>query len=218
VPTLNAYLTWYLIWLLAVLTLRLPRARRAGGGAATLPAGAYRTAGSSVLRIALSAISILALFYNRVAHSSISYPTILLAALLCIMLGLRQMRWPWFAAGGALLGLGIYAYNVDAIALVAAAAFFVAMALLRFRRAGELRRWCAFAGITAGGARRRAPASYVANPDALLNTSDYRTPASCGPEYHDAELGRRRSSRRCATSRRHVGGPAGHLDGTGLRR
>jgi len=195
VPTLNAYLTWPGIWLLGhtAFSLRLPLALV---GLAAVPL-LYLLVRVSYGRLEaffaslLLAISYWHLFYSRVAHSSISYPTILLAALLCIMLGLRQMRWPWFAAGGALLGLGIYAYNVDAIALVAAAAFFVAMALLRFRRRSELRRWCALAGVTAAVALVVALpfAWYVSNPDAYYwkHIDDYRnTGVLRTQEYRDA--------------------------------
>ena len=88
----------------------------------------------------LLAVSYWHLFYSRVAHWSISYGTILLAVLLCIMLGLRSGRWAWYAAAGALTGLGVYTYNVYPIAIVAVGAFLgimtVRVVLAERRRTG----------------------------------------------------------------------------------
>jgi len=196
VPTLNAYLTWPGIWLLGhtAFSLRLPLALT---GLAAVPL-LYLVVRISSGRIEaffaslLLAISYWHLFYSRVAHSSISYPTILLAAVLCIMLGLqRGGRWPWFLAGGALLGLGVYAYNVDAIAIVAVAAFFAIMTTTTWRRREPVRLWCAAMSVTGTSALIVALPFiwYVSNPDAYYwkHIDDYRsTGVLRSQEYRDA--------------------------------
>ncbi len=201
VPTLNAYLTWPGIWLLGhtAFSLRLPLALV---GLAAVPL-LYALVRVSYGRIEaffaalLLAISYWHVFYSRVAHSSISYPTVMLAALLCIMLGLRRgLRWPWFAAGGALLGLGIYAYNVDAIVIAAVAAFLAIMTALRWRRREPMRRWSAAMAVTGAAALVVALPFlwYVSDPDAYYwkHIDDYRdTGVTRTQEYRDAGLGGR---------------------------
>ena len=71
----------------------------------------------------LLAVSYWHIFYSRTAHSSSTYPTLVTATLLCVMMGLRaRNRW-WFAAGGVPFGLGVYSYNVYPIAVVALGVF-----------------------------------------------------------------------------------------------
>src|SRR6266581_2079573 len=136
-PTLNAYLTTPGIWLLGhtAFALRLPLAL-VGLAAVPLTYVVVRVAYARIeafFSSLLLAISYWHLFYSRVAHWSISYPTIMLGALLCVMLGIKTRRLAWFSVAGALLGLGMYAYNVDAIVVVAMAVFFAAMAFVRYR-------------------------------------------------------------------------------------
>ena len=108
-PTGHAYLTTPSIWLLGdnAFALRLPLALVALAAIPLL----YLLVRVSLGRVeaafasTLLAVSYWHLFYSRVAHWSISYGTILLAVLLCIMLGLRSGRWPWYAVAGALMGL-----------------------------------------------------------------------------------------------------------------
>jgi 4-amino-4-deoxy-L-arabinose transferase-like glycosyltransferase len=196
VPTLNAYLTWPAIWLLGhtAFSLRLPLALT---GLAAVPL-LYFLVRVSYGRIEaffaslLLAISFWHLFYSRVAHSSISYPTILLAAALCIMLGLKRGgRRLWFLAGGVLLGLGVYAYNVDAIAIVAIAAFFAIVALLQDRRSEQWRRFRTSMAVTGASALIVALPFiwYVSDPGAYYweHIDDYRsTGVLRSQEYHDA--------------------------------
>ena len=195
VPTLNAYIDWPGIWLLGhtAFSLRLPLAL-VGLAAVPLLYALVRVAYGRLeafFAALLLGVSYWHLFYSRVAHSSISYPTIFLGAMLCLMLGLTRRRLWWFAPSGALLGLGIYAYNVDAIAFVAVAAFFIVMALVRFRREPELRWWLKAAAITGGVALvvTLPFINYVRNPDAYYWThiDDYRnTGVLRSQEYRDA--------------------------------
>jgi len=155
-PSGHAYLTTPSIWALGdtAFALRLPLALVAIAAVPLL----YLLVRVSFRReeaffaSALLAISYWHLFYSRVAHWSISYGTVLLAALLCVMLGLRTGRWWWYAAAGALLGLGVYTYNVDPIAIAAAGAFLAVMTLrvlLAARRASR--------GSAPAGHRREKP-------------------------------------------------------------
>ncbi len=199
VPTLNAYLTVPGVWLLGhtAFSLRLPLAL-VGLAAVPLMYLVVRVAYTRLeafFASLLLAISYWHIFYSRVAHSSISYPTILLGSVLCLMLGMNTKRWPWFAAAGVLLGLGVYAYNVDAIAIVAVVAFFAAMALVRYRRdRAELRWWGESAGICFGTALIVALPFivYISHPDAYYWThiDDYRnTGVLRSQDYRDASAG-----------------------------
>ena len=122
-PSGHAYLTLPSIWLLGdtAFALRLPLALV---GLAAIPL-LYLLVRVSYARIeaffasALLAISYWHLFYSRVAHWSISYGTVVLAVLLCYMLGLKTQRRAWFVAAGVLLGLGAYTYNIYPVAVVA---------------------------------------------------------------------------------------------------
>ena len=142
-PAGHAYLTLPSIWLLGdtAFALRLPLALV---GLAAIPllyllvrVAFART--EAFFASALLSISYWHLLYSRVAHWSISYGTVLLAALLCLVLGMRSRRRAWFAASGAILGLGMYTYNIYPIA---AAAFALAVAIITFTRyRGEQWRW-----------------------------------------------------------------------------
>ncbi|MHB8375613.1 MAG: glycosyltransferase family 39 protein [Dehalococcoidia bacterium] len=163
-PSGHAYLTMPSIWLLGdtAFALRLPLALVALAAVPLLyllvRVSFRRT--EAFFAAALLAVSYWHLFYSRVAHWSISYGTVLLAVLLCIMLGLRSGRWWWYLAAGVLLGLGIYTYNIYPIAVLAVAAFLAIMTvrvLLADRRRGD-----AADSPAAGQSSLAPPASSVA--------------------------------------------------------
>ncbi|HYM27750.1 MAG TPA: glycosyltransferase family 39 protein, partial [Steroidobacteraceae bacterium] len=92
----------------------------------------------------LLAVSYWHLFYSRIAHMSISYPTLLLGALLCITVGEERggrAQLALFAAAGALLGLSVYAYNVGAIAPLAVGAYLAVLTVTHYRSRAAWRRW-----------------------------------------------------------------------------
>ena len=142
-PAGHSYFTLPSIWLLGdtAFALRLPLALV---GVAAIPllyllvrVALART--EAFFAAALLALSYWHLLYSRVAHWSISYPTVLLAAMLCLMLGMKSHRRAWFVASGAILGLGVYTYNVYPIAVVA---FALSVAIITFvRRRGPEWRW-----------------------------------------------------------------------------
>ncbi len=143
-PSGHSYLTLPSIWLLGdtAFALRLPLALV---GLAAIPL-LYLLVRVAVARneaffaSALLAISYWHLLYSRVAHWSISYGTVLLAALLCLALGMNSRRRAWFVASGVILGLGVYTYNIYPIAV---AAFALAVAIISFvrYRGAEWRWW-----------------------------------------------------------------------------
>lgn len=203
VPTLNAYLTAPGVWLLGqtAFSLRLPLAL-VGLAAVPLTYALVRIAHARIeafFASLLLAVSYWHVFYSRLAHSSISYPTILLAALLCVMIGLKhdgRRQRIWFTAGGALLGLGIYAYNVDAIAIVAVAAFFGVLTLTQHRTRDALRRWWPSLALCFGAALVVSLPFiwYISDPNAYYwdHIDNYRdTGVTRTTEYKDAStLGR----------------------------
>ncbi len=179
-PTGHAYLTTPSIWLLGdtAFALRLPLALVA---VAAIPllyllvrVSFRRT--EAVFAAALLAVSYWHLYYSRVAHWSISYGTLLLGVLVCIMLGLRRGGWGWYAAGGVLLGLGIYTYNIDPIAVVATAAF-VAIISVRVVLAARRRSPPADRASSLPPARAQAPVS-EATASAATRAPDIRHPTS----------------------------------------
>ena len=98
----------------------------------------------------LLAVSLWHIHYSRVAHWPISYVTVELAVLVLWTLALRRGQWYWFVAAGAVLGLGLYTYNVYPIFVFAFSAW-VAVYTLVFKRR-ELMPWCrnvALAAVTA---------------------------------------------------------------------
>ncbi len=118
------------------------------------------------------------LLYSRIAHWSISYGTVLLAVLLCLALGMRSMRLRWFLAGGLLLGLGAYTYNIYPIAVAAVTAALAIVTAVRYRDPADRRRWLRalawFYGVALVVALPMV--AYVANPDSYYWTHvrDYR--------------------------------------------
>lgn len=126
-PTGHAYLTTPSIWLLGdtALALRLPLALV---GLAAVPLlyvlvrVSFRRA-EAFFAAGMLAVSYWHLFYSRVAHWSISYGTVLLGVLLCVMLGMRSGRAWWYVGAGILLGVGVYTYNIYPVAVVATSAF-----------------------------------------------------------------------------------------------
>ncbi len=151
-PAGHAYLTTPSIWLLGdtAFALRLPLALVATLQIPLLYLLVRVLANrlEAFLAAALLTVSYWQLFYSRVAHWSISYGTVTLAALLCLALGMRSGRRRWFVAAGVLLGLGVYTYNIYPIALVAVAVFLAVVTWTRYRT--ELRPWLARLALTAG--------------------------------------------------------------------
>jgi 4-amino-4-deoxy-L-arabinose transferase-like glycosyltransferase len=196
VPTLNAYIDAPAIWLLGhtAFTLRLPFAI-VGIAAVALTYVLVRVAFGRIeafFASLLLAISYWHIFYSRLAHSSISYPTVLLGVWICIMLGVKTRRWGWFAGGGALMGLGVYAYNVYPIAIVAVAVFAVVMALVHYRKRDDLRWWAGSMGLCFAMALAVALpfVIYISDPDSYYwkHIEDYsHVSVTKSPEYLDAD-------------------------------
>jgi 4-amino-4-deoxy-L-arabinose transferase-like glycosyltransferase len=88
----------------------------------------------------LLATSLWHLHFSRVAHWPISYGTVALAVLILWTLALRSGRWYWFVAAGAVLGLGVYTYNVYPVFVFAFSLWVLAYTLL-FKRGPELTQW-----------------------------------------------------------------------------
>jgi 4-amino-4-deoxy-L-arabinose transferase-like glycosyltransferase len=193
-PSGHAYLTMPSIWLLGdtAFALRLPLALVAVAQIPLLYLLVRVLANrlEAALAAALLTVSYWQLFYSRVAHWSISYGTVLLAAMLCLALGMRSERRRWFVAAGVLLGLGVYTYNIYPIALVAVAAFCLIMTWAR-RRSG-LRPWLTSMALMWGAAIVVAlPMTwYVSDPNAfywshVTNYSEVGVTRS--PEFHRAD-------------------------------
>lgn len=103
------------------------RASMAVLGILTIPAAylLYRTmfnARAAALGAALLAISHWHIHYSRTAFMLISMPLVVALALFLLFKGFRSQRWAYFPAGGVLLGLGLYTYNVFPLFLAAVAA------------------------------------------------------------------------------------------------
>lgn len=171
-PTGHAYLTTPSIWLLGdtAFALRLPLAL-VGLAAIPLLYALVRTSFGRVEAFfagAMLTVSYWHLLYSRVAHWSISYGTVILAVLLCLMLGRNKMQRRWFVAAGVLLGLGIYTYNIYPIAVVAVFVFVAIMWLIDWRHREDRRWW--LASTLAFGAAAFIVAlpmfMYLSNPDA----------------------------------------------------
>ena len=97
--------------------------------------------GRTVATIAalLLATSLWHIHFSRVAHWPISYVTVALAVLVLWTLAMQRGQWYWFAAAGAVLGLGLYTYNVYPV-FVIAFAFWVAVYTVVFKRS-EIVAW-----------------------------------------------------------------------------
>ena len=209
-PTGHAYLTTPSIWALGdtAFALRLPLALVALAAVPLLYLLVRTSFGRTEATFAalMLAFSYWHLFYSRVAHWSISYGTVLLAVLLCLALALRTLRWWWFVAGGALLGLGVYTYNIYPVAVLAAYVFIAVMSLrivLRARRTAaevvpddalpEPRPWLrGVALFTLAALVVALPMiNYLRNPDAYYwkhfdNYGDVRVTRT--PEYREADF------------------------------
>ncbi len=228
-PAGHAYLAAPSIWLLgnSAFALRLPLALV---GLAAVPLlyllvrVSFRRA-EAFFASALLAVSYWHLFYSRVAHWSISYGTVLLAVLLCLMLGMRTRRRRWFVAAGALLGLGAYTYNIYPIAVVAVLAFLAIMTWARYR--GDEWRWWRGCMLRTGAAALVVAAPmliYLANPHAyawshISNYSEVNVTRTA--EFHQADLwGKARILADQARTFTRAYTTTGHhdsIDGNGLR-
>src|SRR5262245_58081694 len=115
---------------------------------------------------AMLAVSYWHLFYSRVAHWSISYGTVLLAVLVCVLLGMNTQRRWWFAAAGISLGLGFYTYNIFPVAVFAVGVFLLIITLMRYRCGDQWRWWRGSMGIflAASFVVALPMIIYVANP------------------------------------------------------
>lgn len=138
------------------------------------------------------AISYWHLLYSRVSHWSISYGTVVLAVLLCLLVAMRTRQWPWFAAAGLLLGAGVYTYNVYPIAIGAVAVSVAIVTIVRYR--GDLRWWLRSLALMFGVALIVAAPMiwYVADPDAYYwqHLNDYsNVSVRKTPEYRQADTG-----------------------------
>jgi len=143
-PAGHAYLTapFLEIFGTSAFSLRLPFAL-VGLAAVPLAYAVFRLqANRTVATIAaiLLATSLWHFHFSRVAHWSITYPTVELLVLLFWTLGMRDGRWRWFILAGATLGLGLYTYNVYPI-FVIAFAIWVALYTLLSRRGDKFRPW-----------------------------------------------------------------------------
>jgi 4-amino-4-deoxy-L-arabinose transferase-like glycosyltransferase len=88
----------------------------------------------------LLAVSLWHIHYSRVAHWPVSYVTVALVVLVLWTLALQRGHWYWFAAAGAVLGLGLYTYNVYPIFVIAFALWVLAYTLV-FKRGPGFREW-----------------------------------------------------------------------------
>ena len=194
-PSGHAYLTLPSFLLLGwtPLAMRLPLALV---GLAAVPL-LYAVVRQSFGRVeaffasAMLAVSYWHLFYSRVAHWSISYGTITLLVLLCLLRGMETRRRAWFAGAGFFLGLGFYTYNIYPVAVAAVFAFLAIVTWTRYR--ADWRWWSrsmlVFAGV---GALVALPMFvYVADPDSFFwwhvrNYSEVSVWQT--PEYHDENL------------------------------
>jgi 4-amino-4-deoxy-L-arabinose transferase-like glycosyltransferase len=227
-PAGHAYLTTPSIWLLGdtAFALRLPLAL-VGLAAVPLLYLLVRVLSDRLeafFAAALLTISYWHLFYSRVAHWSISYGTVVLAVLLCFALGMRTGRRAWFIASGALLGLGVYTYNIYPVAVAAVAVFVAIITLMRYRHA--LRLWLARLGLMAGAALIVALPMiwYVSDPDAYYwkhidNYSEVDVTKS--PEFKQADAwGKLKligTQARTFVEAYTIDGKPDYVDGNGLR-
>lgn len=199
-PSGHAYLSTPAIWIMgdSALSLRITLALTGVLAIPLLYLLVRVTMGrlEAFLAATLLSVSYWHLLYSRVAHWSISYGTVLLAVLLCIMLGMQQRRRAWFLAGGVLLGLGVYTYNIYPIAVVAVFAFLAIMALIKLRAADDAQWWMrsslALAGVSFVVALPFL--IYISDPDAYYwkhidNYSEVGVARS--DEFDDASAGER---------------------------
>ena len=96
-----------------VLGVRFPMALL---GTLTIPLAYYTFRVAAGWRVAvcgsiLLSVSLIHLHLSRIGFPVIAWPAIELAAVLCLMLGIKTRAWPFFIAAGAIIGVGIWAYN-----------------------------------------------------------------------------------------------------------
>jgi 4-amino-4-deoxy-L-arabinose transferase-like glycosyltransferase len=195
-PSGHAYLTLpsFLVFGWTPFAMRLPLAL-VGLAAVPLLYLLVRTShgrSHALFASSMLAVSYWHLFYSRVAHWSISYGTVLLAVVLCLMMGINTRRRSWFIAGGVVLGLGMYTYNIYPVAVLAVLVFVAILTWTRFR--GVDWHWwrdsmLVFWGV---GLLVAIPMLFeIADPDSfywfhIRNYGDVRVTQI--PEYQDADL------------------------------
>ncbi|MPZ47847.1 MAG: hypothetical protein GEU75_00755 [Dehalococcoidia bacterium] len=143
-PSGHAYLTAPSVWLFGstAFAVRLPLAL-VGIAAIPLTYVLFRLLSTRLLAAIaafLLATSLWHIHFSRVAHWPISYVTVALAVLILWVMAMRTGRWYWFAAAGAVLGLGLYTYNVYPIFIIAFALWVAVYTLLR-KRGPEFMPW-----------------------------------------------------------------------------
>ena len=104
----------------------------------------------AVIAAFLLATSLWHIHYSRTAHWPISYPTVALGVLVLWTLAVQRGQWYWFVAAGALLGLGLYTYNVYPIFVVAFTAWVLVYTLVFRRR--EFVPWASNVALAAAAA------------------------------------------------------------------
>ena len=146
-PSGHAYLTLPSFLLLG----RLPLALVALAAIPLLYVFARQACGraEAFFAAAMLAVSYWHLMYSRAAHWSISYGTVTLAVLLCVMLGVNTRKRGWFAGAGVIFGLGFYTYNLYPIAIAAIGVFLLLLTFMRFR--GEDWLWWRGSMLVFGG-------------------------------------------------------------------
>ena len=97
----------------------------------------------------LLAVSLWHLHLSRVAHWPISYPTVELAVLTLWLCATRTGSRPWFAATGAVLGLGLYTYNIYPV-FVLGFSIWVAAYTLLYKRGANLKVWSRKVALAGG--------------------------------------------------------------------
>jgi len=195
-PSGHAYLTLPSFLLLGwtPLAMRLPLALVGLAAVPLLYAVVRQSFGraEAFFASAMLAVSYWHLFYSRVAHWSISYGTIILAVLLCLLYGMNTKKRAWFAAAGLFLGLGFYTYNIYPVAVVAVFAFLAIVTWTRYRGA-DWRWWrgSMLLFIAVGSVVALPMIVYVADPDSFYwfhvrNYSEVSVWQT--PEYQDKDL------------------------------
>lgn len=94
----------------------------------------HTTRAMATMTAFLLATSLWHIHYSRTAHWPISYPTVALGVLVLWTLAIQRGQWYWFVAAGALLGLGLYTYNVYPIFVVAFTAWVLVYTIVYKRR------------------------------------------------------------------------------------
>jgi 4-amino-4-deoxy-L-arabinose transferase-like glycosyltransferase len=208
VPTLNAYITTPAVWIFGSTAFAMRIGMTLAGLAAVPLTYALvrilyaRT--EATFAALLLAVSYWHVFYSRVAHSSITYPTVYLAALLCLAMGVRTGRTGWWLAGGGLLGFGVYAYNVAPIVFVTTAAWFGLMWLVWWRPGAATDAAACVARLAPRAWIERVALAlvaavvvalpfliYIASPDAYFweHIEDYsRVSITRAPEFQEASV------------------------------